>query len=136
MSRRLSPRFAWPLFALALSGCEKLPNVPPSASFIYSPVSPIYAGITGVSFNASASRDSDGQIATYRWDFGDGTGEQTSNGPTIGHVFPDTSATCVEVTFTVLLTVVDNSGDQASASQQVKVIELPLPTATECQPRR
>ncbi|HLA77501.1 MAG TPA: PKD domain-containing protein [Vicinamibacteria bacterium] len=136
MPRRLFLLVIWPLFTLGLLGCEKLPNVPPSASFIYSPVSPIYAGITAVAFNASGSRDSDGQIATYRWDFGDGTGEQTSSGPTLSHVFPDTPATCVEVTFTVLLTVVDNAGEQASASQQVKVIELPAPTAAECQPKR
>lgn len=136
MFRRLFPSAAFTLFALALFGCEKLPNVPPSASFIFSPVSPVYAGITAVSFNASASRDSDGKIATYLWDFGDGTGEQSASGPTLTHVFPDTAATCLDVTYTVLLTVVDNAGERASASQQIKVTELPLPTATECQPKR
>lgn len=134
MSRRLLPAAAATLFALF--GCEKLPNVPPSASFIYSPVSPVYAGITSVGFNASASRDSDGRIATYLWDFGDGTGEQSASGPTISHLFPDTAATCLEAIYTVLLTVVDDAGERASASQQVKVIELPLPTAPECQPKR
>jgi chitodextrinase len=134
MFRRLLPAAAATLFALGLLACEKLPNVPPSAAFIYSPVSPVYAGITVVSFNASASRDSDGTIANYLWDFGDGTGEQSAGGPTLTHVFPDTAAICLDVTYTVLLTVVDNSGERASASQQVKVTELPLPTSTQCKP--
>jgi chitodextrinase len=136
MFRRHLPTAAASLFVLALFGCEKLPNVPPSASFIYSPVSPVYAGSTSVGFNASASRDSDGTIANYLWDFGDGSGEQSAGGPTVSHVFPDTAATCLEAIYTVLLTVVDNDGERASASQQVKVIELPAPTSLECQPQK
>jgi PKD repeat protein len=122
-----------------LVGCEKLPaipNLPPTASFIYTPVSPVNAGETVVTFNASASRDPDGQIVSYIWNFGDGSAEQTQTGPTTTHVFPDTPATCLEITYAVLLTVVDDKGDRGSASQTVKVTELPAPTSEECTKRR
>jgi hypothetical protein len=102
-------------------------NVPPTASFIYNPVSPIATGETPVAFNASGSRDSDGSIASYNWSWGDGTPDQSITSPTITHVFADTPARCVDVTYAVLLTVVDDSGGVGTASQQVKVTELPLP---------
>ena len=116
-------------------GCEQLPevpNVPPAASFFYSPVSPINAGQTNVAFNASASRDADGSIASYSWNFGDGSAEQT--GGSINHVFPVVSR-CVQVTYTVSLTVVDNVGEKGFANQAVAVINLPAPTSLECNPK-
>jgi hypothetical protein len=127
----------WPallLLALVTPGCEDLPetpNIPPVATFIYNPVSPITAGETPVSFNAVGSRDSDGSITSYTWNFGDGV-EQTSAEPTITHVFVNTPATCIEIIYTVLLTVLDNDGEKAAASQQVKVIEAPAPGSTQC----
>lgn len=126
-----------PLLAAVLllgfaSSCEKLPNVPPTASFVYSPVSPIYAGQTTVVFNASGSRDSDGSISMYVWNFGDRTPEQAADTPVTAHVFPDTAERCLEVIYTVLLTVVDNGNERGSASQQVRVVELPAPTSEEC----
>lgn len=111
------------LTALAAGGCEQLPNVPPTASFIFSPVSPIFAGETTVVFNASTSRDSDGNIASYVWNFGDGTPEQTAAGPSVTHVFPNTPATCLTITYAVLLTVVDDNGERGAASQNVAVTE-------------
>jgi len=126
-----------PLTLLAVS-CEDLPpppatpNVPPVASFIFNPVSPVTAGETPVSFNASGSRDSDGTIASYNWTWGDGTPDQTTTSPTIGHVFPDTPSRCLEAVYAVLLTVVDDQGGLGTASQQVKVIEPPPPTSAEC----
>src|SRR5574341_1216364 len=109
---------------LVAAGCEDLPaapNLPPTAAFIFNPVSPITAGETRVSFNATGSRDSDGSIASYTWNFGDGV-EQTATEPTITHVFVNTPATCIEITYTVLLTITDDKGDKGTASQQVKVI--------------
>lgn len=97
-------------------------------------MAPIIAGQTAVSFNASPSRDGDGRISSFVWNFGDGTAEVTAQGPVANHVFPDTPARCVEVTYTVLLTVVDDKAERASASQQVTVIEAPAPTSAECQP--
>jgi PKD repeat protein len=128
------------LFPLTLfaASCEKLPpvptipNIPPTASFIYNPVAPITAGETPVSFNASGSRDSDGSIASYVWSWGDGTPDQSTTGPIIVHVFADTPVRCVDVTYAVLLTVVDDKGDSGSASQQVKVTEVPVAGSAQC----
>jgi hypothetical protein len=104
-------------------GCEELPNIPPTASFIYSPVSPIFAGQTVVVFNASASRDPDGRVATYTWNFGDGTPPQSGDGPVTSHVFPNTPATCLVVTYAVLLTAIDDRGEQGTATSNVQVTE-------------
>jgi hypothetical protein len=116
---------------LALS-CEELPNIPPVAVFVFTPVSPIIAGQTVVTFNASPTEDSDGEIRTYIWNFGDGTAETSVDGPVVTHVFPDTAARCLVVTYTVLLTVVDDAGEQASSSSAVGVTELPLSTDAAC----
>lgn len=107
--------------ALLAGGCEKLPNIPPSASFIFSPVSPIFAGETAVVFNASASRDSDGKIVSYTWNFGDGTPEQTESGPTVVHRFPGGGSGCGDATYAVLLTVMDDTGAPGTASLNVNV---------------
>lgn len=124
--------------ALIAAGCEDLPpvpeppNVPPVASFYFNPVAPINAGQTPVVFNAVASRDSDGEVVAYVWNFGDGTPEVTTEGPTIAHLFTDTEATCVEVTYGVFLTVVDDDGERGYTSQSVRVIETPAPSSPEC----
>jgi hypothetical protein len=107
-------------------------NVPPVASFIYNPVSPITAGDTPVVFNATGSRDTDGSITTYNWTWGDGSPDQATANPTIQHVFPNTPARCVEITYAVLLTVTDDKDGVGTASQQVKVIEAPPPGSQEC----
>src|SRR5262249_59180670 len=68
---------------LVLPACEDLPaapevpNTPPTASFFYTPVSPIYTGHTVVSFDAQGSHDMDGKIMSYEWNFGDGSPVQT-----------------------------------------------------------
>lgn len=123
------------LFPLLIVSCEDLPaapNIPPTASFIFNPVSPITAGETPVSFNAAGSRDSDGTIASYVWSFGDGTPEQSTTSPTLVHVFADTPTRCVDVTYAVLLTVIDDKGDTGTASQQVKVTEVPVAGSAAC----
>ena len=122
-----------PLLLLA-PACEDLPeapNIPPTASFIFNPVSPITAGETPVSFNATGSRDSDGSVTSYTWNFGDGV-EQTVSEPTVTHVFVNTPASCIEIVYTVLLTVTDDTGDRGSASQPVRVIEAPPPSSAQC----
>ena len=74
---------------------------PPTASFTFSPVNP--APGEQVSFDASASRDDDGQIVQYEWDFEDeGTFDATevtatTTYPTVG-------------TFTIRLRVTDDDG--------------------------
>jgi PKD repeat protein len=123
------------LAVLALPGCEQLPpipNAPPSASFVYSPVSPIISGQSAIVFIASGSTDSDGTITSYTWNFGDGTPEETRNTPTTTHVFPDTPAICLEIVYTVLLTVTDDQGGKGSTSQTARVTELPAPGSALC----
>ncbi len=76
-------------------------NFRPTAQFSHS--------ITGlrVSFNASASSDPDGSIASYRWEFGDGQ-TSTTTSPTVVHFYNR------EETFVVRLTVTDNEGATAT----------------------
>jgi PKD repeat protein len=73
-----------------------------------------YVGNTGVAiqFNGSASSDPDGTIASYSWNFGDGT---TGLGPTPTHTYSAAGS------YTVKLTVADNSGASASASTTANV---------------
>jgi PKD repeat protein len=121
--------------AVSATSCEDLPpvpNLPPTAQFVYSPVSPINAGSTGVGFSALGSRDNDGEIASYVWTFGDGTPVETTQGPNVTHVFPDTAAICTEITYTVLLVVRDDDGDVGTASEAVTVTELPLAASSAC----
>jgi PKD repeat protein len=91
---------------------------PPIASFTYLPLSPS-VGET-VDFDASASYDPDGTIASYTWDFGDAT---TGSGMTTNHIY--TSAD----TYTVTLTVTDNDGLSDTATQDITVTEVAAITA-------
>jgi hypothetical protein len=115
-----------------LASCEELPNIPPVASFVYSPVSPIVAGQSVVVFNAAGSSDADGTLRSYTWEFGDGSAPVRADGPSTTHVFPDTPATCTEIVYTTLLTVEDDGGSRSSANQQVRVVELPHPSSLAC----
>lgn len=80
-------------------------NATPSASISVSNTSG-YAPLT-LSFDASASSDSDGRITGYSWDFGDGF---TSQEVQVDHIYTELG------TFTVVLTVTDDS-DATSSSQ-------------------
>ena len=66
-----------------------------------------------VNFDAAASTDSDGSIVSYGWDFGDGS---NASGVTASHTFTSVG------TFTVSLTVADNSGDSATTTVAVEVL--------------
>jgi PKD repeat protein len=135
-------RIGRPIVLIALAagslGCEKLPAAPdlpneiPVASFAYTPVAPIYAGGTVVAFSALGTHDDDGTIASYLWNFGDGTPEQTTTDPNIHHTFPDTAARCMTITYGVMLVAVDDKGGRGVANQGVTVTESPAPTAPEC----
>jgi PKD repeat protein len=74
-----------------------------------------YSGTAGhlVSFDGRASRDPDGTIASYVWDFGDGTP------PASGATFVHTYATAGS--FTATLTVTDNSGATATGTATVTI---------------
>jgi hypothetical protein len=87
-------------------------NQSPTASFTYSPATPT-PGET-ITFNASASYDSAGSIVQYSWDFGDGTTATITN-PIITYAYP------IDGTYTVQLTVTDNSNATGVASAVVEV---------------
>jgi large repetitive protein len=74
-----------------------------------------------VKFDASASRDSDGKIIAYAWDFGDGTQADT---PQAEHAYPTPG------TYTVTLRVTDDSAtDSATHTESVTVIVNAPPLA-------
>jgi PKD repeat protein len=90
-----------------------------------------YAGKVDVpvDFDGTGSSDADGNIATYEWDFGDGT---TDTGATPSHSYAVTDV------YDVVLTVTDNDGDIAKTATQAVIgdgINLP-PTADPGGPYR
>jgi len=76
-------------------------NLPPTASFMFAPEIPTPG--EAVTFNASASHDSDGYIVQYHWDFGDG-GVMVTTNPIASHSYQ------IDGNYTVELTVTDNGG--------------------------
>ncbi|MCL0035657.1 PKD domain-containing protein, partial [Thermodesulfovibrionales bacterium] len=96
---------------------EKIELQLPRPSFIYSPVSPT-VGQT-ITFDASYSYDPDGNITSYRWDFGDGV---TEVGKTTSHSFPWAG------NYRVTLSVTDNDGVVRTSSKVVTVAaHAPVP---------
>ena len=70
-----------------------------------------------IAFNASGSKDPDGTIAKYEWDF-DGNGTYETNGgsnPPISHTYATPG------TYTVGLRVTDNGGKTATTTRPVSV---------------
>ena len=55
-------------------------------------------------------------IVSYRWDFGDGTPLVSTGGPTVGHTFT------LAQSYTVTLTVTDDSGKTGSVSIGVTIV--------------
>lgn len=106
---------------------QALDNLAPSAGFTASPGTA--AARTAVTFDASASRDPDGFITHYRWDFeGDGTYD-TDTGPTarVSRSFPRAG------TYRVGLLVEDDRGSSAVAAP-VTVTVLPPAGADDTTP--
>jgi PKD repeat protein len=91
-----------------------LQNEAPNASLAYGPVGP-GTGET-VRFDASGSTDADGSIASYAWNFGNGV---TGTGATVQHSYPAAG------NYLVTLTVTDNDGATARATQTVVVSAAP-----------
>jgi PKD repeat protein len=89
------------------------PPPPLTAVFVFSPTTP-HAGGT-VFFNAAGSA---GAIATYTWDFGDGSPIVTFNAPTTttSHPYP------VVGTYNVTLTVRDSGTGRATSTQALTIL--------------
>jgi PKD repeat protein len=94
-------------------------NVPPVARIV---VTPSLSGNTATSFSLSGetSTDSDGTIASYAWNFGDGT---TATGSATSKVYSTPGS------YTVQLTVTDNRGGTHTASATITVANR-LPTVS------
>ncbi|HRY60018.1 MAG TPA: lamin tail domain-containing protein [Patescibacteria group bacterium] len=67
-----------------------------------------------VNFNGSASSDSDGTIASYEWNFGDGL---TGYGSQVSHTYSTAGS------YQVTLTVRDNNGATSTCSINVSVVQ-------------
>ncbi len=70
-----------------------------------------------VSFSGEKSKDVDGQIVAYDWDFGDGTDKMS--GQRVDHTFTRAG------TFTVTLVATDNDGQKSPAAAMVVKITAP-----------
>ena len=83
--------------ALGASAQAQPANGVPTAAFTWFPQFPSYT--EKIAFDASASRDTDGRIVKYLWDFGDGN---TAEGETVIYTYEH------DGNFNVTLTVVDD----------------------------
>ena len=94
-------------------------NIPPTAVL---DTTLLDAGTSNISFDASGSSDTDGTIASYVWNFGDGS---SGNGVYAEHQF------VADGDYLVHLTVIDNQG--ASAQDQI-IITVEAPPAINIPP--
>jgi DNA-binding beta-propeller fold protein YncE len=113
-------------------GIAILPDQAPVASFSAGPAP---AG-SATRFDGSSSSDSDGTIARYDWDFGDGS-TLPNGGTTPSHTYAAAG------TYTVTLTVTDNAGCSmalvftgqtascvgSSAARTTRIVTVPTPTS-------
>ncbi|MFO8009481.1 MAG: PKD domain-containing protein [Dehalococcoidia bacterium] len=86
---------------------------PVVASFSYSPENPVSG--EDVTFDASDSYVTDGEIVSWEWDFGDGG---STSGEVVTHEYVQSG------TFTVNLTVTDDDGGYGTASGTINVVSL------------
>ncbi len=86
-------------------------NSGPSAAFTITPSSGVAP--VSVTFDASGSNDSDGNIIAYTWDFGDGN---ASAGQAVSHTYLAAGS------YTVTLTVSDDDGADDTKSASISVI--------------
>src|SRR5207249_2170149 len=89
-------------------------SLPPIASFTTSSSTPLPGDL--VTFNGSSSYDPDGSIATYAWDFGDGS---TASGSVATHIY----STHGVYQATLVVTDFDNLTGSQTAS--IRVLALP-----------
>lgn len=96
---------------------------------------------TASSFNAAASSDADVSLASYSWNFGDGTTATTSS-PTTSHVYSTPGSYTITLTVTgadgcstsVVFTGQTASCDGSSAAQVSHVVTVPASPLAEISP--
>ncbi len=91
-----------------------VPNVAPTASFTVST-----DGAATANVDATGSKDTDGTIASYAWDWGDGSA--AGSGLTATHTYAKSG------TYTIKLTVTDNQGATGSTTNPVTAIAANVP---------
>jgi len=76
-----------------------------------------------VSLDGSSSYDPDGTIASYMWNFGDGSAPVTylTAATTVVHKYPN-----IAKSYMITLIVTDNSGTRSTNSSKVTIIPLPV----------
>ncbi len=89
-------------------------NRVPTAT-ITNPSTDAFTGAS-VTFDATGSSDTDGTIVGFLWDFGDGS---TGSGATTSHAYTSVG------TYTVRLTITDNSGSTASTTYPISITANP-----------
>jgi PKD repeat protein len=85
-------------------------NQKPSANFT------VFAQASTVNLDATTSKDADGSISGYAWNFGDNT--STAMGVTVSHVYASPGI------YTVTLVVTDNQGEIGEKSSTVTVAAI------------
>jgi len=98
-------------------------NQAPVAAFNFVPTSPLVGG--WVKFDASDPYDPDGTIASYAWDFGDGT---SGSGSTAYHRF------AAPGTYTVRLIVTDDDGGATDSTSRTIDVALQSDAPLNCPP--
>jgi PKD repeat protein len=109
------------VLVLALASCA-LFNKLPVAGFTIGPSTTGPAPFA-VTLSGAPSSDSDGEIKTYSWDYGDGA---VGTGRSVGHTYTAVG------TYTIILTVTDNwdASDQAAKTVYVTAAEPAGPSAS------
>ena len=112
-------------------GADEFVNTAPTAAFAIKTPAPRSG--QPVQFDASGSTDREagigGEIVTYRWSFGDGTGAETT-GPTTEHVYNGEGAVVVT------LSVVDKQGAaSAEVTAPLKVVDGTPPEVAITKPK-
>ena len=111
-------------YSMGCTDDEKKPKVFPE---LEAPVAVIDASATRIIenetivFNSSRSYDSDGEITTYIWDFGDGFGE-TTNSTNVSHQYEKLNSNGDP--YNVTLTVIDDHSQDNKTSINITVIPL------------
>ena len=103
-------------------GCDSgtSQNSDPEASYT---ATPNEDDPTTYTFDASESRDPDGEIVGYEWDYGDGN-EDSTGAETVTHNFDVEDST----RFAVALTVIDNEGNMDTEMEAMTVAPPPEPS--------